>query len=157
MERAEYQRLAALDRRLWWFRGMHAQMLGALGRRRPPRKGERILDAGCGTGGFLAGLGERFPETEPLGVEIDAAAGTVAREHSRRPRKVSIRREILRALLRENGGAVAVELLLRRSILCAWPLSIPCPGALAPARLLPDILPRGTAAQARAAATDRGA
>jgi len=64
---------------------MHAQMLGALGRRRPPRKGERILDAGCGTGGFLAGLGERFPETEPLGVEIDAAAGTVAREHSRRP------------------------------------------------------------------------
>ncbi|HVM78962.1 MAG TPA: methyltransferase domain-containing protein [Stellaceae bacterium] len=85
MERAEYERLAALDRRLWWFHGMHAQMLGALGRRRPPRKGERILDAGCGTGGLLAGLGERFPEAQPVGVEIDAVAGAVARDHSGRP------------------------------------------------------------------------
>ena len=32
MERAEYERLAALDRRLWWFRGLHAQMAGALRR-----------------------------------------------------------------------------------------------------------------------------
>jgi len=85
LERTEYERLAALDRRLWWFRGMHAQMLGALGRRRPPGKGERILDAGCGTGGLLAGLEERFPEAASVGLEIDAIAGAVARDRSGRP------------------------------------------------------------------------
>ena len=85
MERAEYERLAALDRRLWWFRGLHAQMLGALARRRPPQAGERILDAGCGAGGLLVELEGRFPEAEPLGLDIDAIAGPAAREHSGRP------------------------------------------------------------------------
>ena len=85
MERAEYERLAALDRRLWWFHGMHAQMLGALSRRRPPGKGEPLLDAGCGTGGLLASVAARFPEASAMGVEIDAIAGAVAQEQSARP------------------------------------------------------------------------
>jgi SAM-dependent methyltransferase len=85
LERAEYERLAALDRRLWWFQGLHAQMLGALARRRALKGGERVLDAGCGTGGLLAALRERFPAAASLGIDIDATAGAVARASSGRP------------------------------------------------------------------------
>ena len=85
MERAEYERLAALDRRLWWFRGLHAQMLGALARRRAPEDGERVLDAGCGTGGLLSAFGERFSAGASFGIDIDATAGAVAGASSGRP------------------------------------------------------------------------
>ena len=62
MERREYQRLAELDRRLWWFRGLHAQMLTALARPALRWDGMRLLDAGCGTGGLLATLADRLSE-----------------------------------------------------------------------------------------------
>jgi SAM-dependent methyltransferase len=84
MERAEYERLAALDRRLWWFRGLHAEILGALRRRAKPRS-TPVLDAGCGTGGLLAALTERLPDLEPMGIDLDPIAGSVARSASRRP------------------------------------------------------------------------
>jgi SAM-dependent methyltransferase len=85
LERAEYERLAALDRRLWWFRGLHAQILGALAQTQPPRDSGVVLDAGCGTGGLLAALGERFPATELIGLDLDPGAGIVARRVSGRP------------------------------------------------------------------------
>ena len=81
MERVEYERLAALDRRLWWFHGLHAQIIGALARRGSPGRG-RVLDAGCGTGGLLARLAERFPRLPLFGVEFDAGAAAVARDAS---------------------------------------------------------------------------
>lgn len=84
MERVEYERLAALDRRLWWFHGLHAQIIGAL-RRHGPRDGGRLLDAGCGTGGLLAVLAQRFPRLALFGVELDADASAVARDASRSP------------------------------------------------------------------------
>jgi SAM-dependent methyltransferase len=85
MERAEYERLAALDRRLWWFRGLHAQMAGALARDRAWQGGERVLDAGCGTGGLLVSLRDRVPSFELFGLELDPTAAGVAQSASGRP------------------------------------------------------------------------
>jgi len=84
MERAEYERLAEFDRRLWWFRGLHAAMLAALNRR-GPAAGSRILDAGCGTGGLLAEVAERAPQWTAIGLDRDAMASAVARQASGRP------------------------------------------------------------------------
>jgi SAM-dependent methyltransferase len=85
MERAEYERLAALDRRLWWFRGLHAQMAGALAHDGAWRGDERVLDAGCGTGGLLVSLRDRMPSFELFGLELDPTAAGVARSASGRP------------------------------------------------------------------------
>jgi SAM-dependent methyltransferase len=85
LERAEYERLAALDRRLWWFRGLHKQILGALAQTQTPGIGTVVLDAGCGTGSLLAALVERFPASDSIGLELDAVAGKVARSVSGRP------------------------------------------------------------------------
>ena len=85
MERAEYERLAALDRQLWWFRGLHAQMAAALARDGRWQENERLLDAGCGTGGLLVSLREGTPSFDLFGLELDAAAAGVARSASGRP------------------------------------------------------------------------
>jgi len=85
MERAEYERLAALDRRLWWFQGLHAEMAGALARHGPWSADDRVLDAGCGTGGLLVSLRDRMPAMELFGVELDGVAAGVAQSASGRP------------------------------------------------------------------------
>ncbi len=49
----EYERMAAVEENLWWYRALHRQLLSAL----PPREEcPFVLDAGCGTGGFLTFL-----------------------------------------------------------------------------------------------------
>ena len=85
MERAEYERLAALDRQLWWFRGLHAEIAGALGRHGAWTAEERILDAGCGTGGLLVSLRDDMPAIALFGIELDGIAASVAQGASGRP------------------------------------------------------------------------
>lgn len=81
MERGEYERLSHAEDRMWWFRGLHANLLSALaesggaGRR-------RILDAGCGTGGLLAQLRTTYPEAMVVGLDLDAEAVRLARAKS---------------------------------------------------------------------------
>ncbi|HEX2889163.1 class I SAM-dependent methyltransferase [Vineibacter terrae] len=77
MERHEYERMHALEERLWWYRGLHgliadhvASMAG--GSFRP------LLDAGCGTGGLLAALARRGVGRSRLGLEYDAQAARLA-------------------------------------------------------------------------------
>jgi SAM-dependent methyltransferase len=76
VERGQYARLAAAEDRMWWFRGLHANLLAALAEAPAPR---RLLDAGCGTGGLLARLAAALPETELVGLELDAGAAALAR------------------------------------------------------------------------------
>lgn len=86
MERSEYDRLAALDTRLWWFQGLHAVMLGALRRRLgPAADGRLILDAGCGAGGLLKSLAAAWPAANPVGLDLDPLAAALAHRASLRP------------------------------------------------------------------------
>jgi SAM-dependent methyltransferase len=78
MERREYEQMAALEGRLWWYRGLHA-LIADMARKEVPTGLGPLLDAGCGTGGLLAAL-QRMGASTPrrLGVEYDATAAAVA-------------------------------------------------------------------------------
>lgn len=64
MEDAEYGLMDAVEARMWWYRALHTRLLDAL----TPVRG-RVLDAGCGTGGFLDVLRTRRPDLERIGLE----------------------------------------------------------------------------------------
>lgn len=87
MERSEYHRMAALEDTMWWYRALHAGLIDRLGRAGLPR-GASILDAGCGTGGFLARVREARPDLVPNGLEYDAEAAAIARKKTGLPVEV---------------------------------------------------------------------
>lgn len=84
MERAEYDKLDRSEDRMWWFAGLHRNLL-MLSRRVGQGAGSTILDAGCGTGGFLARLAASDPERAAFGVELDPGACARAAAKSARP------------------------------------------------------------------------
>jgi len=50
---SEYPRMAAVEADMWWFTSLHADLLDVIREHFGQEKNIRILDAGCGTGGFL--------------------------------------------------------------------------------------------------------
>ncbi len=82
MERREYERLAAVEERGWWFRGLHANLIRAWQRRAAPASDAILLDAGCGTGGLLTRLAEAAPSARRYGLEFDPGAAATARDKS---------------------------------------------------------------------------
>jgi SAM-dependent methyltransferase len=79
MEPDEYARMDALESRMWWYRALHTRLLDALAEQQTAGP---ILDAGCGTGGFLAALATSQPA---IGLEWFDAAATIAAAKSGRP------------------------------------------------------------------------
>ena len=86
MERAEYERMHAVEDRMWWFRGLRTLAAGELARAlgRSTAQGP-VLDAGCGTGGMLARLGPAVGNRPTFGLEFDVVAVILAASKSRRP------------------------------------------------------------------------
>ena len=85
MERREYEQLAVVEARGWWFRGLHAHLIAARRRSAASAVAEAniaFLDAGCGTGGLLLRLRDAFPQARCYGLELDAMAGAIARGKS---------------------------------------------------------------------------
>lgn len=69
MEPAEYRLMDEAEQRMWWYRALHARLIDRLAGVRG-----RVLDAGCGTGGFLARLGAARPDLARVGLEWAEAA-----------------------------------------------------------------------------------
>jgi SAM-dependent methyltransferase len=91
MDRAEYQRMHAVEDRMWWYRGLRrlaaSELARALGRsagQGPALQGP-VLDAGCGTGGMLALLGPAIAGRPTVGLEFDTVAAGLAAAKSGRP------------------------------------------------------------------------
>jgi SAM-dependent methyltransferase len=80
MEPAEYDLMDAEEARMWWYRALHARLLAALGGVRG-----RLLDAGCGTGGFLSVLHAQRRDLAAVGLEYAAAAAARAARKSHHP------------------------------------------------------------------------
>jgi SAM-dependent methyltransferase len=78
MEPAEYALMDAEEDRMWWYRALHIRLCDALASTRG-----RILDAGCGTGGFLAALGTQRPDLARIGLEWSPIAAVRARSKSK--------------------------------------------------------------------------
>jgi SAM-dependent methyltransferase len=77
MEPEEYANMDAAEDGMWWYRALHARLLDALANAPDP-----VLDAGCGTGGFLA----RVPASRAaFGLEWNGTAATSAAAKSGRP------------------------------------------------------------------------
>ena len=86
MERAEYERMHAVEDRMWWYRGLRRLVADQLARAlsRSPARGP-VLDAGCGTGGMLRVLGPSVAGRPTLGLEYDPVAAGLAMAKAGRP------------------------------------------------------------------------
>ena len=86
MDRAEYDKLDRLEDSMWWFAATHANLLTLA---RPFAEDaaarNRVLDAGCGTGGLLAKLAADRPQATVIGLDADQQACERAAAKSARP------------------------------------------------------------------------
>ncbi len=74
MERSEYAKLDVAEEHMWWFAALHANLLSMYERAGGGSNMRPILDAGCGTGGFLARLRARAPHVFAIGIDASPAA-----------------------------------------------------------------------------------
>ncbi|MFL5251395.1 MAG: class I SAM-dependent methyltransferase [Rhodopila sp.] len=77
MEPTEYDLMDQAEAVLWWYRALHARLCASLA----DVQG-RVLDAGCGTGGFLAKLRVLRPDLDLHGIEWNPQAAARARRKS---------------------------------------------------------------------------
>ena len=82
MERREYERLASVEERGWWFRGLHHNLISAWHRYGTATANPLLLDAGCGTGGLLSQAGRDLPQAQRFGIDLDRLAAAMARGKS---------------------------------------------------------------------------
>ena len=77
MEPGEYAAMFAVEDHHWWYRGVRTEIERAI--RRFGSSAGRWLDAGCGTGGLLAGLSSMEPGTvidiSPIGLRLARSRG----------------------------------------------------------------------------------
>ena len=95
-----YRHIREVEESHFWYRGMRriaAVLLGSAF----TRPGQRILDAGCGTGGFLRWALDNGAFVSAAGVDIGAAAIELARE---RVPEADLRACELRSLPFEDGS-----------------------------------------------------
>ena len=99
MERTEYELMNAVEDRMWWYHGVHANALAyfRLQRRRAARAQPATsaqdgasrpgpgLDAGCGTGGLLGKLAAAPDLASVVGLDYAQRAAELARAKSGRP------------------------------------------------------------------------
>ncbi|HLY57408.1 MAG TPA: class I SAM-dependent methyltransferase, partial [Stellaceae bacterium] len=67
MNRDEYPKMRAVEDRMWWYRGLHANLLAMAGL--PDLPPGPVLDAGCGTGGLLRRLHEALGDRTLVGLD----------------------------------------------------------------------------------------
>jgi SAM-dependent methyltransferase len=78
----EYEKLNQVEDQMWWFRGLHENLVTMFHQRRPKRPHGVILDAGCGTGSLLRTLAQVLPEYTLLGLDADKTACEIAHAKS---------------------------------------------------------------------------
>lgn len=76
-----YARIAEIDTRHWWYRGMLEIECALLGERLH-RPGQRLLDAGCGTGGMLRWAFDSGYFASITGVDLASDAIELARQRA---------------------------------------------------------------------------
>jgi SAM-dependent methyltransferase len=112
MEPDEYQRMNEVEASMWWYRALHARLLDALASGNSPADSGPILDAGCGTGGFLMKLGR---VREVVGLEWNPLAARMAATKSGRP-VVAGSIDALPFSDKSFGAAIAADVLCHANV-----------------------------------------
>ncbi len=73
MERHEYDTMARLEDTHWWYRNIRRLVSRTLDSECRGRR-SRVLDVGCGTGGGIASIANRFPDSLLVGVDVEEIA-----------------------------------------------------------------------------------
>ncbi|MGI9087866.1 MAG: methyltransferase domain-containing protein [Chthoniobacterales bacterium] len=74
---AEVRAMRSVEDELWWYRVLRAHVLDSI---EAPRADFDLLDAGCGTGGMLARIHERFPQANLTGIDVSLEGLQLTRE-----------------------------------------------------------------------------
>ncbi len=78
MERDEYERMAVMEETMWWYRVLHLRLAEAI-LKLDLSDGSCLLDAGCGTGGFIQKLQKILPHIRLTGLEMDIFASNICK------------------------------------------------------------------------------
>lgn len=78
MQTDEYRKLAEVEDRMWYFRALHRRLETWLVRALPAGPAS-VLDAGCGTGGFLRRMESAGHRWQLAGVDLSPVACALAR------------------------------------------------------------------------------
>lgn len=84
MEAREYEKMVEVEDQMWWYRGLHRNLLFVLERFLPARAA-RGVDAGCGTGGLLRVLASDRSGCRFFGLDSWQPACTLTAARSQRP------------------------------------------------------------------------
>jgi len=78
MRPGEHDIMRAVEDHYWWYRALREHVANSI---QPGNPKFSLLDAGCGTGGMLATLREKFPEAELAGIDAseDGVRHTIER------------------------------------------------------------------------------
>lgn len=76
MEKIEYERMAVMEERMWWYRALHSRLIDSI-LKLDLSDGACLLDAGSGTGGFINNLRKVIPDIELFGLEMDISASRI--------------------------------------------------------------------------------
>ena len=106
MEAAEYGLMDAAEDAMWWYRALHLRLFAAL-----EGVTGKLLDAGCGTGGFLRRVAAERPDIAACGVDISPFAARRAAAKSGTPAAAAS----LQALPFADG---AVDAAVSADVLC---------------------------------------
>lgn len=80
MKNVEYEKLAATEGEMWYFEALHQRMLIHLARWHG--KPADLLDAGCGTGGFIGVIQQREPLWKITGLDFSELACKFSRQNT---------------------------------------------------------------------------
>jgi SAM-dependent methyltransferase len=115
MDRVEYEKMHAVEERMWWYHGIHANLLTLFQQSGRGRPGARVLDAGCGTGGFLAKLGRAVPGLERIGMDFEPVAADLTRARASVPVAVASINQLPFAAS-SLGAIFSADVLCHRSV-----------------------------------------
>lgn len=114
MLEAEYLRMAAVEAGMWWYTTLHASLGAAIARVFGDDRSIRILDAGCGTGGFLRHLRSQG-YTNCVGLDISDIAVDFSRKQGFEVIQGSISDP---AVLAQVGN---VDVIVSMDVICSLP------------------------------------